>query len=282
LGDTEAARKYHAVGWDVVTTLKWLGGLGLRKLDNMNKACILKLGWKIYSGANDFWCQVRRGKYGCNSLKTFSNVRVTDSSLWKAIVKPAPHLNNYGIWTVGDGKEVEAWNHMWIEVGLTISEMHINVPVELQGVKVCDLVDAAGNWNWALFQGWMPQEILQKIAAILPPNVEYGPDIQLGSGANQFKFFVAIMYELLCNFDLEIVDDVWMQIWKLNVPERVRSFMWLLRHDRLLTNFNKSKMGLGHAMCSHCRDIEETSLHVFRDCHYLVKCDSVGGSCPFL
>jgi hypothetical protein len=73
-GDTEAARKYHAVGWDVVTTLKWLGGLGLRKLDNMNKACILKLGWKIYSGANDFWCQVRRGKYGCNSLKTFSNV----------------------------------------------------------------------------------------------------------------------------------------------------------------------------------------------------------------
>jgi hypothetical protein len=114
-----------------VTTLKWLGGLGLRKLDNMNKACILKLGWKIYSGANDFWCQVRRGKYGCNSLKKISNVRVTDSSLWKAIVKPAPHLNNYGIWTVGDGKEVEAWNHMWIEVGLTISEMHINVPVEL-------------------------------------------------------------------------------------------------------------------------------------------------------
>jgi hypothetical protein len=57
-GDTEEARKYHAVGWDVVTTPKWLGGLGLRKLENMNKACILKLGWKVYSGANDFWCQV--------------------------------------------------------------------------------------------------------------------------------------------------------------------------------------------------------------------------------
>jgi hypothetical protein len=51
-GDTDDVRKYHAVGWEVVTTPKCYGGLGLRRLDEMNKACILKLGWKLKIGAS--------------------------------------------------------------------------------------------------------------------------------------------------------------------------------------------------------------------------------------
>jgi len=50
------------------------------------------------------------------------------------------------------------------------------------------------------------------------------------------------------------------------VPERVRYFIWLLNHDRLLTNYNKSRMRLGSAMCSFCGNILENSLHVLRDC----------------
>jgi hypothetical protein len=34
--------------------------LGLRKLDVMNQACILKLGWKLFVSASDFWCEVLR------------------------------------------------------------------------------------------------------------------------------------------------------------------------------------------------------------------------------
>jgi hypothetical protein len=55
-GDGENVRKFHAVRWSLVTTLKQMGGLGLRKLDVMNQACLLKLGWKLINGCNDFWC----------------------------------------------------------------------------------------------------------------------------------------------------------------------------------------------------------------------------------
>jgi hypothetical protein len=37
--NTENERKFHAVSWDKVTTPKWMGGLGLRNLENMNQAC---------------------------------------------------------------------------------------------------------------------------------------------------------------------------------------------------------------------------------------------------
>lgn len=39
-GEMNNERKYHAVGWDKVVKLKELGGLGLRRLDIMNKACL--------------------------------------------------------------------------------------------------------------------------------------------------------------------------------------------------------------------------------------------------
>jgi hypothetical protein len=41
-GETENVRKFHAVRWSCVTMPKELGGLGMRRLDEMNKACLLK------------------------------------------------------------------------------------------------------------------------------------------------------------------------------------------------------------------------------------------------
>lgn len=41
--------------------------------------------------------------------------------------------------------------------------------------------------------------------------------------------------------------------------------MCLLQHDRLLTNMNMNRIGLGSPMCHLCGDIEKDSLHVFLD-----------------
>ncbi|PNX75251.1 ribonuclease H, partial [Trifolium pratense] len=59
-GDSESGRKFHAVSWEKVTTPKWMGGLGLRNMEYMNQACLIKLGWKLFSGADDYWCQILR------------------------------------------------------------------------------------------------------------------------------------------------------------------------------------------------------------------------------
>ena len=55
-------------------------------------------------------------------------------------------------------------------------------------------------------------------------------------------------------------------IWKLEVPQRMRAFTWLLAHDALLTNFQCKRHGLSlDASCPSCGDDEETLLQVLRD-----------------
>jgi hypothetical protein len=98
-GDMEQKRRFHAVGWDKISVPKWLRGLGLRKLDVMNKACLLKLDWKLQCGSNDY--SVLRGKYD-------DVVRNSDSSFWKELMKLRPMLENFTFWHVGNGSEIDA------------------------------------------------------------------------------------------------------------------------------------------------------------------------------
>lgn len=61
-------------------------------------------------------------------------------------------------------------------------------------------------------------------------------------------------------------EGMWSKIWWLEVHDKLRCFMWLLGHDRLLTNFDKSLKGLGGAECRLCGSVKEDTMHVFRDC----------------
>jgi ribonuclease HI len=265
-GDINGARKYHAVGWEVVTTPKCYGGLGLRRLDEMNQACILKLGWKLKTGARDLWCEVLRGKYNCHDLSNNTVVKNSDSSLWKNLIKLSVHLNDYCFWAIGDGRIVNAWNDVWIEEGLRISELNLQIPETLKDVKVRTLVDQEGNWNWSLFQEWMPMSLIHKIAAVLPPTDESGDDKLLGSGVDGEQFDVASMYNILCNFISDNNHTIWMNVWRLHVTERVKCFMWIVCHERIITNSIKARMRLGSSLCKLCGTVEETCIHALRDC----------------
>ncbi|PNX95557.1 ribonuclease H [Trifolium pratense] len=112
----------------------------------------------------------------------------------------------------------------------------------------------------------MPTEIENKIAAILPPHSDNGSDTLSGAGGNCTSFSVANMYYKLRGFDMEAADPIWSKLWKLQVSERVRCFVWRMKWDRLLTNSMKHRMGLSSAACNYCGLANETILHALRDC----------------
>lgn len=57
----------------------------------------------------------------------------------------------------------------------------------------------------------------------------------------------------------------WDRIWKLGVPERVRSFAWQVMHGRLPTHAACHRWGQGDPWCHNCYGLEETMLHALRD-----------------
>ncbi|PNX87169.1 ethylene responsive transcription factor 1b [Trifolium pratense] len=90
---------------------------------------MFKLGWKFFSGANDYWCTVMRGKYA------HYEARPCDSSLWKVLAGMKTEVWSNCRWIEGDGCDIEAWNHAWIEEGLSISQ-HVTIPQELISARV--------------------------------------------------------------------------------------------------------------------------------------------------
>ncbi|PNX86941.1 hypothetical protein L195_g043024, partial [Trifolium pratense] len=105
-----------------------------------------------------------------------------------------------------------------------------------------------------------------RLHAIPPPHENYGADEMKGANGHGVNYSVADMYGIISGFKHMQGNAPWNRIWNLHVTERVKSFIWLALHDRLITNHKKNRMGLGHAMCNYCGDISETELHVLRDC----------------
>lgn len=110
-GDEVNKRKAHLINWNTLMIPKGLGGLGIRKLEDMNFACIMKLGWNLRNEGNDLWCKVLLGKYKRNdSLEGNISAHPSDSPLWKSIVEIWHRLSSFECWAIGDGCSAKAWS----------------------------------------------------------------------------------------------------------------------------------------------------------------------------
>jgi hypothetical protein len=203
-GDEDGNRKYHAVSWDKVTKPKALGGLGLRRLVHMNKACLMKLGWAIRSGKEALWIDVMKRKY-VRQNSNFENpiVRVQDSCLWKSLTDALHSLNIYDFWAIGNGNSVSAWHDRWLFPGKSIEEFGIVIPDNMQQLMVKDLVNDNGFWKLDILSSWLPQNIISKLFAIVPPNNDSEIDRRAWSGSPDGNFTIASAYTLLCRFNDE-------------------------------------------------------------------------------
>ena len=63
------------------------------------------------------------------------------------------------------------------------------------------------------------------------------------------------------------MDGDWKMLWGWRGPHHIQTFMWLVAHGRILTNYSRSRWGTGvSATCPCCGNVDETVLHVLRDC----------------
>lgn len=113
-GDMQEKSKYHAINWDTITKHKQDEGLGLRRLDIMNNAYIVKLVWKLHNATKELWYEVLQNKYKCSNLLV-STYRNANPSLWKIIVNTDPQALQTGSWSIGDATKTRACNGCWIE-----------------------------------------------------------------------------------------------------------------------------------------------------------------------
>ncbi|GLJ09029.1 hypothetical protein SUGI_0100380 [Cryptomeria japonica] len=94
-----------------------MGGLGIRKINALNKVLIAKIGWTLAKGEAD-WCSIIKAKY-LDWEHLYYNLSTVDlpqgSKLWNNIPKRRVMVREGLKWQLGDDIKVIFWEDFWTE-----------------------------------------------------------------------------------------------------------------------------------------------------------------------
>jgi hypothetical protein len=165
-----------------------------------------------------------------------------------------------------DGNLIHAWRDKWLGSNIVLAQNMEHIPPDVSQWTVAEMVNDSGNWKMEILSSLLPMDLVNKIKALPPPRDADGSDERVWPGDRLRQFTVSSAYKMLAGYRELEIDDMWRCIWKLNVPERIRHFIWRLRYGRLPTNKACHRWGFGAPYCVHCVSAEESIIHVLRDC----------------
>lgn len=82
-GDTQDKRQHHPISWKVICSPKDEGGLGLKQLNLVNQALMVKLGWRMVMEKHTLWARTLWAKYG--SPFTNTQTKQNTSFIWRSM-----------------------------------------------------------------------------------------------------------------------------------------------------------------------------------------------------
>ncbi|KAJ8767189.1 hypothetical protein K2173_013586 [Erythroxylum novogranatense] len=268
-GHQSGTRKLHLISWDTITQPLASGGLGVRRLRELNEAFLAKLCWGLLSDREALWSQVLIHKYemaGASRLKFKATHQA--SWLWHAICDVWEKVVGGIGWSIGSGQQVKFWTDLWTASASPLLELASEeVPEEARNRCVDYYADRDRGWIWEYFQHILPMSSLLHIAAIPTPSDDRGADLPIWRLTSNGNFSIKSAYGLLTRDCTQEEKDIWRVVWKWKGPERVKTFLWLLSHGKLLTNEVRLRRNLApSASCPLCQDHTESILHAIRDC----------------
>lgn len=107
---------------------------------------------------------------------------------------------------------------------------------EVLELKVVDYWEQRRGWKWEQLSHVLPaSKLLQIVATII--NVGTKAKDRMGwLDARGGKFTVKSAYMLACEEECDNIWHGWKLIWKARVQQRMRIFIWIMAHRKLLTN----------------------------------------------
>ncbi|KAK8693145.1 hypothetical protein V6N13_070739 [Hibiscus sabdariffa] len=113
----------------------------------------------------------------------------------------------------------------------------------------------------------LPEPVLETLAATPPPESRHGDDVPGWRWDEKRLFRVSSAYAALLDARGSSPPSVWNKIWSLQVPQRVRIFMWITAHKRHLTNAERFRRHIANSeTCGICQGASEDIDHVLRFC----------------
>ena len=104
-------------------------------------------------------------------------------------------------------------------------------------------------------------------------------DVLIWPGCSNGEYSVKSSYKQLCEeenssdasaSDGSLQKAFWKRIWKIRVPNKIKTFLWRVCFDALPTKVNlKKRKILEDTQCGACLSAQETTLHAIWSCEEL-------------
>jgi hypothetical protein len=98
-------KKYHLVRWTMVCKDKRKGGLGIKDLRKMNISLLCKWWWAL-DNEDGLWQEIVRSKYIQNTPISLVQNRMSDSPIWKDLMKIRHIFLRGREYKMGNGKSM--------------------------------------------------------------------------------------------------------------------------------------------------------------------------------
>lgn len=129
-----------------------------------------------------------------------------------------------------------------------------------------------GSWDFSTILFQIPNIIRQSITSMAISVRDNNFDTATWNCSPDARFTTSNMYSLLSKQSPkvnhnDIYQSTFSRIWKANTPNKIRTFIWLLTHKRLLTSNYLHHIGIDvPTQCYFCNNDVENLSHMFFRC----------------
>ena len=253
--------------------------MGFRDLRDFNLAMLAKQGWRMLQGNDSLLYKCFKARYfpGC-------------SYVWRSLVVVIPILRSGYCWRVGNGSSISVLGDKWIPNYPTNKVFHpTNVLVDEMAVS--ELIDSDSHvWRNDAIMALFYREDADAITKI-PLSRRVVPNSISWLHSKNGKFTVQSAYKVARRMrgngnQVEssgscVGKFIWLVLWKLSIPNKIKIFGWRACNDILLTWINLVKRRIiNEDKCPICTREVETAIHVLWG--YAAVIDVWVGSIPKL
>ncbi|CAN1726177.1 Putative ribonuclease H protein At1g65750 [Linum perenne] len=171
---------------------------------------------------------------------------------------------------VRNGRDTNFWTARWVDADVHLVDLiqEGGTQPDLEA-KIADYVTPSGQWNFEILAESLRPEALALISGMSPPQPDSGEDQWTWGEEKNGKFSIKSAYNLIHDLPGIQTTETWRSVWRWKGPNRIRFFLWLATHGRLMTNSARQRRKMtDDASCSLCHGVDETIGHVLRDCRF--------------
>jgi hypothetical protein len=253
------------VSWDHVCLPKQEGGLGLKRVEDWNKAIVMKHIWNLFTQVGSLWvawvhCELLKGR-------SFWIVKIPQDCTWgwRKLLNLRPVARNLLSYEIGDGSSIFLWHDCWHPNGVLYQLYGHRIVLDVAS-SLCAKVSSVfqnKEWCWRLARSDDLVEVQSKLSLIHLKESDRAIWNQNISG----KFTITDTWQHLRMKQTEV--QWWKLLWFPTTILKHSFIGWLAIKNRLATKNRLLQWGIGvDPLCKFYSYQMEDREHLFFQCSF--------------